>query len=108
MMPAIGDLRRRIAIETASDTPDGAGGMVRAWISHGSVFGAIEPRRRGERVDNGRLAGLVTHRVTMRWRGDVVGGARLVADGTAYRVLAVEDHDPQRRFLDCLCEEEQG
>ncbi|WP_108661179.1 phage head closure protein [Acuticoccus kandeliae] len=108
MMPRIGELRRRIAIETASDVADGAGGSVRSWTPAGTVHGRIEPRRRAERVENGRLSGLVTHRVTLRAGATVTGGARLVADGVRYRVLVVEDHDPQRRFIDCLCEEEQA
>ncbi|MBJ3774821.1 phage head closure protein [Acuticoccus mangrovi] len=107
MTPRIGELRRRIDIEAAVETADGAGGVSRTYEVVASVFGRVEARRRRETVDDGRAVGVVTHRVTMRRRADVTGGVRLVVDGTRYRVLAVEDEDPQRRFLRCLCEEEQ-
>lgn len=107
MSVPIGALRRRLEIEVAVDTADGAGGATRSWAPLGTVFGQIVPRRRRETVDDGRQVGVVTHLITIRWRGDVSGGARFSSDGTTYRVLAVEDADPYRRFLDCWCEEEQ-
>lgn len=107
MTPRIGELRRRIDVEMAQATPDGAGGADHTWTTVGSVFGRIEPRRRRETVDDGRAVGLVTHRVMLRRNAPLASGTRLVADGVRYRVLSVEDHDPRRRFLSCLCEEEQ-
>ncbi|MEM8853316.1 MAG: phage head closure protein [Pseudomonadota bacterium] len=107
MTPSIGELRRRLVIEAASDVADGGGGYARTWSALATVFGRIEPRRRRESVDDGRVVGLVTHRITIRWRDDVTGDHRFVADGTVYRVLAVEAHDERRRFLSCLCEEER-
>lgn len=106
-MVTVGALRHRLTIEAASDAPDGAGGAVRSWVPVGDVFGAIAPRRRREDVVDGRAVGLVTHRITIRWRADVNGDTRFVADGRFYRVLSVEDADPKRRFLECWCEEEQ-
>ena len=107
-MVAVGDLRRRLALEAASDVADGSGGMVRTWASLAEVFAAVTPRRRREDVVNGRAVGLVTHAITIRWRGDVTGDMRFVDGGTVYRVLSVEDADPKRRFLECWCEEEQA
>ena len=108
MSVAIGDLRRRVTIEAAEDAPDGTGGVARTWVAIGDVFARITPRRRREAVQAGRQVGVVTHRITMRWRDDIDGELRLVSDGVTYRVLAVEDADPMRRFIDCWCEEEQA
>ena len=71
MSIAIGELRRRLTLEAASDTPDGAGGAIRAWVPVGSVFARVEPRRRRESVEDGRAVGVVTHCVTIRRRDDV-------------------------------------
>ena len=108
MSVAIGELRRRVTILAADDVSDGAGGFVRTWQTVDQVFARITPRRRRETVDDGRQVGIVTHIVTMRRRDDVNGEMRLDADGVRYRVLAVEDADPLRRFIDCWCEEEQA
>lgn len=107
MSVAIGELRRRLVIEAATDEPDLAGGVVRTFEPIGEVFAKITPRRRRESVDDGRQVGVVTHLITIRRRADVTGECRFVEGATVYRVLAVEDADPQRRFLDCWCEEEQ-
>ena len=108
MSIAIAELRRRLTIEAASDVPDGAGGVVRTWAPIDAIFARIEPRRRRESNDDGRMVGLVTHCVTIRRRDDIDGRVRFVGDGKTYRIVAVEDADPQRRFLDCWCEEEQA
>lgn len=107
MSPRIGLLRRRIALEAAVDAPDGAGGFTRTWTAVGAVFGAVRPLRLRDGGEDGRPVGVVTHEITLRRRA-VTGGMRLVADGVRYRVVAVEDADPARRFVTCLCEEEQA
>lgn len=108
MSVAIAELRRRVRIEAASDVSDGAGGVTRTWVPVDEVFARITPRRRRETVQAGRQVGVVTHRITMRWRDDIGGDLRLISDGVIYRVLVAEDADPMRRFVDCWCEEEQA
>lgn len=105
--PAIGALRRRLTLELPVATPDGAGGRTLAWQAAGEVFAEVEPRRRTERVEDGRLAGVVTHRITLRRRDDVAGGCRFRDGVRVFRVLTVEDADPARRFLRCRTEEER-
>ncbi|MEM7695010.1 MAG: phage head closure protein [Pseudomonadota bacterium] len=107
-MSVIGELRRRVSVEKASDLSDGAGGFIRVWNLVDTVFAAIRPRRRRERVDDGRRVGVVTHVVTVRRNSVFSGDIRLLAGGATYRVLAVEDADPRRRFFDLWCEEEQA
>lgn len=107
MIPRIGLLRRRIAVEAAVDVPDGAGGFTRTWTAAASVFGAVRPLRLRDGGADGRPVGVVTHEITIR-RRTLTGAMRLVADGVRYRVVAVEDADPARRFVTCLCEEEQA
>jgi SPP1 family predicted phage head-tail adaptor len=106
MTPTIGELRRRVRIEAPVDAPDGAGGRARSWITVATVFAAIRPVRSRDGLADGRSAGIVTHEITIRRRD--VRRARLVEGTVRYRVLAVEDTDPARRFVTCLCEEEQA
>ena len=103
-----GQLRSRLTLEAPRETSDGAGGVVRTYEVVATMYGRIEPRRRRELVDDGRVVGLVMHRITVRHRGDVSGGMRFAAYGTHYRILSVEVADEQRRFLTCWCEEEQA
>lgn len=88
-------------------TTDGAGGATRTWVAAGAAFASVEPIARREAVDAQRAVALVTHRVTVRFRDDVGRHVRFLDGATRYRVLATEP-DAQRRFLACLCSEEQG
>jgi SPP1 family predicted phage head-tail adaptor len=93
-------------VESAAGTPDGAGGETIAWDSLATVWARIEPARAGEAVVAGHLSGVVTHKVTMRWRDDIAGGMRLAYRGRLFRVLAVHDPDEDRRYLVASVREE--
>ena len=105
--PRIGALRQRLTLEQPVTAPDGAGGRTTAWTAAGEVFGEVRPLRRTERVEGGRLAGVVTHRITTRHRADVEGGWRFAAGARRFRILVTEPADPAGRFLACLAEEER-
>jgi SPP1 family predicted phage head-tail adaptor len=94
-----GWLRRRVTVESAAGTGDGAGGETPAWDTVATVWARVEPVSAGEQVVAGHLAGVVTHEVTLRWRGDVAGGMRIAYRGRTFRVLAVHDPDETRRYL---------
>ncbi len=94
-----GWLRHRVVIEAAEATPDGAGGETLAWETLATVWALIEPVSAAERVVAGRLTGVVTHRITLRFRDDVTGGMRVLFRGKRYRVLTAGDPDERRRYL---------
>jgi SPP1 family predicted phage head-tail adaptor len=94
-----GWLRHRVVIEAPEETADGAGGATVTWMPLAAVWAAIEPVSAGERITAGRLTGIVTHRVTMRFRDDVTGGMRVIHRGRAYRILVASDPDERRRYL---------
>jgi SPP1 family predicted phage head-tail adaptor len=94
-----GWLRHRVVIETPSLTPDGAGGGTATWAPLGTVWALVEPVAGTERIAAARLTGVVTHAVTMRYRGDVTGGMRVLYRGRSYRILVATDPDERRRYL---------
>ena len=103
----IATLRRRLALEREEVSGDEAGGATRVWTPAGAAFAAVEAVRRGEQVERERNVGAVTHKVTVRWRADVARNVRFVDGAVRYRVLATEADDA-RRWLTCLCAEEQS
>jgi SPP1 family predicted phage head-tail adaptor len=94
-----GWLRHRVVIEVAEAASDGAGGETLAWETLATVWALIEPVSAAERVVAERLTGVVTHRITMRFRDDVTGGMRVLFRGKRYRVLTASDPDERRRYL---------
>lgn len=102
MKPALHDpgwLRHRVEVQSAAGAPDGAGGETVTWDTLAALWARIEPAGAGERIVAGHLSGVVTHDVTLRWRGDIAGGMRIVYRGRTFRVLAVHDPDETRRYL---------
>ena len=94
-----GWLRHRVVIEAPEATPDGTGGEAVTWQPLATVWALVEPVSGTERFVAGHLTGMVTHVVTMRFRGDVTGGMRFLYRGRAYRVLVAYDPDERRRYL---------
>lgn len=101
--PDAGALRARLTIETPAVGVDEA----TAWTSVATTWGEIAPQGAGERETGGRAAGIATHRVTIRWRGDVGSADRLRLGARIFNVRGVFDPDERRRFLVLLAEEER-
>ncbi len=101
-----GWLCHRVTVESGAGAPDGAGGETVLWDTLATLWARIEPTDAGERIVAGHLSGVVTHRVTFRWRADLAGGMRIAFRGRYFRVLAVHDPDETRRTLVAKCTEE--
>lgn len=102
---AIGALRRRMLLEAPVETPDGAGGVLRGYETVAALWAGIEWLGGEERWRAGRPEQAVTHRVTLRWRGDVDAGRRLRDGSRIFDIRAVHDPDGARRRLVCIVEE---
>ena len=94
-----GWLRHRVVIEAAVAAADGAGGETLTWSTHATTWALIEPAGATETVVAGGLTGVLTHRVSLRFRTDITGGMRVLYRGKRYRVLVAEDPDARRRYL---------
>lgn len=99
--PTIGARRRHFVLQRPLETPDGFGGVVRAYAPGPELWGAIEalPGRRP------RGPGEPTHQVTLPWRGDVDPRMRLALGPRAFRIREAADPDGRERALVCLVEE---
>ncbi len=104
-MPRIGKLRHRLTLETRQIEPDGAGGELVSWIGGDAVWAAIEPLSGVELLKRDRLAGALTHRVTLRFRADITPEMRMRLGNRIFEISVARDVDERHRWLDCLCEE---
>ncbi|MCX5570422.1 phage head closure protein [Kaistia nematophila] len=94
-----GRLSNRVTLERPVRAADGAGGATLDWQEVATFWARIEPVEAGERNAADRLATRVTHRITLRFRGDVEGGMRVVHRGRNLAVTAWRDPDETRRLL---------
>jgi SPP1 family predicted phage head-tail adaptor len=101
-----GWLRHRVTVEVAAGASDAAGGESRTWSTSATLWARIEPLTAEEKTVAAHLAGLVTHKVTIRWRDDVTASMRIACRGRHFRIRTVHDPDETRRYLQLGCEEE--
>jgi SPP1 family predicted phage head-tail adaptor len=102
-----GLLRHRVGLERPQGTSDGSGGETIAWTPVATLWARIDPIGATESAIAGHLTTMATHKITIRWRDDVVGGMRIVFRGRHFRVRAVFDPDERQRYLVLATEEER-
>jgi SPP1 family predicted phage head-tail adaptor len=100
-----GRFNRRLVLEAPVETPDGAGGVTRAFMAFATIWGEVTPvSARGEAVAQSGGA-TVTHRILIRAGHDISTGYRLRLDARVFRIVAMRDHDRSGRLLEILAEE---
>ena len=102
---AIGARRRRFVLELPLESPDGFGGVIRAYAAGPQLWGAIETVNGDERFRSGRPEQAVTHRVRLRYRDGVTAAHRLTCGPRRFHIRTASDPDGERRELVCLVEE---
>lgn len=104
-MTRVSDLRHRVVLEEAQRVSDGAGGFTETWVAVATVFAALRPVGGSEAVEAGRLAGRVSHEVTLRYRAGVTPAMRFRQGARVFHILAAIDEGERKHWLRCLCEE---
>jgi SPP1 family predicted phage head-tail adaptor len=100
-----GDLRRRLDLEQLVRTSDGGGGFAEGWTILATLSAELRPITGGEQVEADRLAGRISHEVTLRYREGVMPAMRFRLGARIFHILAVIDVEGRKRWLKCLCEE---
>jgi SPP1 family predicted phage head-tail adaptor len=101
----IGELSRRVVLEQAVRTPDGAGGAIESWTAVATLFAAVRALAGGESLAFDRIDGRVTHEIIIRHRADVTPAMRFRMGTRLFAIVAALDLDGRRRHLRCLVEE---
>lgn len=94
-----GWIAHRITIEQPQATADGAGGATIAFTPLATVWAAVEPVAAKSETGGDRLGSRITHRITIRHRGDIAAGMRIRHRGRLLAIETVIDPDERRRFL---------
>lgn len=101
------DLRHRLTLEELSRVADEGGGFTEDWVTVATLFADLRPIGGDERYEADRLAGRVTHEVSLRYRAGVVPAMRFRKGTRIFHIVTVIDVDERRRWLNCLCEERE-
>ncbi|HEV7255456.1 MAG TPA: phage head closure protein [Mesorhizobium sp.] len=101
-----GQLRTELTLQVMTPQSDGAGGHAEQWNDVASVWALVEPAAARDRFGADQRLPELTHRVTIRFRGDVRGGMRFAWGGRTLVIRTAHDPDETGRFLLCRTEEE--
>ena len=102
-MSRITRLDRRLVLEEAERSPDGAGGWTVQWSAVATLWAGVEFLRGGEGLSAEAMTAAATHRVILRRRSDVTPAMRFSEGARVLDILAVEQEG--RRWTRCLCRE---
>lgn len=106
-------LNRKLLLEHAVQTPDGAGGFSESWASLGTLWAEVVAGTGSEKAGEFITVSSVPYRITVR-AAPVGAPSRPKPDqrfreGTKlFRIKAVSERDPQARFLTCFAYEEES
>lgn len=105
-------LNRKLILEAAQVTPDGAGGCgVAVWTALGTLWAQVAPRSAGR--SSGEVGAVSATGFTIWVRGAPEGnssrpvaGQRFVMGSRYLRIDAVTEEEPGGFYLRCTCREE--
>ena len=103
--PAIGALRRRLTLETATRVADGGGGVTVSWSTVADLWAELKSLSGTEQFIAEGPQGKVTHEITIRRRTDVETAMRFRLGTRLFFIEAVLGRDGPEPFLRILAEE---
>ena len=108
-MPLLaGNLRHRVSIQTESTAVDSYGEPTASWSTDETVWASIESVS-GNEVDIGEgQAGIITHRIFMRYTANATPKKRLLFGSRVFGIVTVLNHEERNEFLELSCKEESN
>ncbi|MFD1675410.1 phage head closure protein [Alicyclobacillus fodiniaquatilis] len=103
MMTRIGDLRRRVTLQSQQQTRDEDGMVNIAWVDVATVWASIVSVSGKEYFSAAAVNAETDKKVTIRYRSDVDSSWRVMVDGQVNEVIDPLDEDGTRRFLTLMC-----
>jgi SPP1 family predicted phage head-tail adaptor len=101
-----GRLKHRVAIQTQSTTLDNYGEFTGSWATDNTVWASVEPVN-GSELDIGEgMAGVISHRVMMRYISGVTPKTRLLFGSRVLNIESVINHEERNEYLKLMCKEE--
>ena len=103
-----GKLRHRVSIQTESTAVDTYGEPTASWSTDATVWASIEPTS-GNEVDIGEgQAGIITHRIFMRYTANATPKKRLLFGSRVFGIVTVLNHEERNEFMQLECREESN
>lgn len=100
-----GDLRHRIAIQSAVETRDAHGGVVQTWSTIANRWAVVRPLSGNERVNAMAISENVSHRIVLRHFAGLNTSMRIVYDQRVFGLVNILNIDSRDKLQVCLAVE---
>lgn len=101
----IGALDQSASLQAKVLTADGGGGYAESWQTFATVWVSVTPLGAADVFGPDALESRVRHRLTLRRRGDLAAGQRVLVGARSFKVHAVLDAGPRTPTVTLSCEE---
>ena len=101
----IGRLRKRLALQSATDSTDSYGQPTRTWATYATVWGSVEPVTASEAQTAMQQGVSITHKVTVRYLSTVTAEHRALLGSRVLNFRGVRNVDERGITLEIDAEE---
>ena len=101
-MPAatvVGDMRRRVALQAATDALDDYGQAIRTWATYATVWASVVSTPGNEPQSALMQSSVTTYTVTMRYRTDVLPIHRMIYGDITLNIVGISTIDGLNEHL---------
>ncbi len=101
-MPAatvVGDMRRRVALQAATDALDDYGQAIRTWAPYATVWASVVSTPGSEPQSALMQSSVTTYTVTMRYRTDVLPIHRVIYGNITLNIVGISTIDGLNEHL---------
>jgi SPP1 family predicted phage head-tail adaptor len=101
-MPAatvVGDMRRRVSLQAATDALDDYGQAIRTWATYATVWASVVSTPGSEPQSALMQSSVTTYTVTMRYRTDVLPTHRMIYGDITLNIVGLSTVDGVNKHL---------
>jgi SPP1 family predicted phage head-tail adaptor len=103
MVKQVGELDRRITIQTFSETTDTFGQGVKSFSTLAQVWANVVEKVGREGEDGDMIASTKNVEFIIRYRTDVNEEMRISYNSNIYKIQAIQSADARKAFLKIVC-----
>lgn len=98
-MTVVGDMRRRVSLQAATDTIDSYGQAIRAWTTYATVWASVVSTPGSEPQTALMQSSVTTYTITMRYRADVLPTHRMLYGSVELNIVGLSTMDGVNKHL---------
>jgi SPP1 family predicted phage head-tail adaptor len=98
-MTVVGDLRRRVSLQAATDSVDSYGQAIRTWTTYATVWASVVSTPGSEPQSALMQSAVTTYTVTIRYRTDVLPIHRVIYGDITLNIVGISTIDGLNEHL---------